>query len=187
MYKVGQSKNEAFTILGIDKVKRNENFQNPNSPDVEAFSLNSDVKPLQTYQNVMIWSGQLLKNGRNIDDKTDELFNKVIVLSDGTFSSARRLKKVLKELLLSKDDVRNFEIDVEEFMHVVSITEHLLDSNLPTTAFQVLTQVNNTYKNVYDLTKYKLQSISSSRVTATNILISIMALIISIYAVYISK
>jgi len=178
-YEIGQSKKEVFKLLG-KKVDKHSDYQNSNSPKIELFGINSDVKPLQTYQNVQYWIAQLVKNGRLIDNELDKLFYKLIELNDNASSSMKEIKNILNELFSLKESLKNYRIDIEEFVQVMSMTEHQLESNISNTAFQMLRHVSDTYSKIYDLSLNKLKNISNARVTITNMFLAVMALGISL-------
>jgi len=182
MYEVGNSKKEAKEIIGDKSINRYKEYRNPNSPHPEKIGLNKDVMPLMTHQNIQVWCGCVIKNIRKLDDEVDELFNEVVILGDSTFSSEKKIKKRLNKILDLRESIRNVEIDSEEFINTVSIIDHKLDSTIGQTVLQILSQLNSSYLSTYNLTIYKLKNISNSRVILTNIIISIIAILISISA-----
>lgn len=145
------------------------------------FGLCADILPLLNDTDLPLWCGKILFYAKNIDDKLDELFSKIIELPDKWYSPKKNLESVLKELIYFKESVRNIEIDVEEFIHAVSMIDAYLRSELSIPVNIVLNQVNATYKNTYDLVIYKLKSIISSRIVLTNIVLSVIAVVISIF------
>lgn len=185
MYKIGQSKKEVRKAIGEEAIEKYKNFKVANSPDVDVIGLTPDVIPLRTYQNIQIWCGRLIANMRQLDDRIDKLFCRVIEYNDGPLSSKLKLNKCLKELFELKESIRNIEIDVEEFINICATTEFTFDSNFGNNTLQLLIQVNSSYFSTYNLIIYKLKSISNSRVTFANIGISLVALGISVSALYI--
>ena len=109
-YEIGQSKKEVFKLLG-KKIDRNFDYENPNSPKIELFGINADVKPLQTYQNVQYWIAQLVKNGRLIDDELDLLFCELRELDDNAASSMKKIKSVLNKLFNLKINPHIYSVD----------------------------------------------------------------------------
>jgi hypothetical protein len=51
---------------------------------------------------------------------------------------------------------------------------------------QILNELNNTFKRAFDLCVLKINSINTGRVTSTNILISILALIVSLLSLFVA-
>jgi hypothetical protein len=182
VYEVGQSKKEALKMIN-EKSKRTEEDSNPNSPELSNFGIDKDVSSLQSHKNIQCWCGRLLFNCRKIHGELNNIFGEIIKMTDGFFSSQKKLEEKFENLYKIKKDLRNLQIDMEEFGLVISITDHKLESTLPSTIFQALTQVNNTYKNTYDMLIYKLTNISNTRVTRSTIIISILALIVSIISI----
>jgi len=184
MYEVGLSKKEAYKAIGEKSILRNKDYKPKNSPDIDILSIKYDVNPLRTYHNMQVWCGRLMANIRLIDNEIDELFCQIIEYNDGIFASKKILKKTLNKLFSLKESVRNIEIDVEEFVSVCSTTEHTLESNFSSSTLQLLNQLNSSYDMTYNLVIYKLKSISNSRVTYANILISLIALATSLFALF---
>ena len=60
--------------------------------------------------------------GINIDDKIDDLTNKLIACRDGWLSNKRKLDKILNDLLEMRHSVRNFEVEVEDYLLRLSIS-----------------------------------------------------------------
>lgn len=184
MYIVGQSKDEALQSIGEKMVNKYKNFKPTNSPDVSVLSIGEDVRALRTYHNIQIWCGRLMANMRLLDNEIDSIFSHVIKKNDRTFSSKRYLNDSLKKLFVLKESIRNIEIDVKEFVSICATTEFTLDSTFGSSTLHFLNQLNSSFVLAYDLVIYKLKSISDVRVTMGNILISLVALGVSLMALF---
>lgn len=90
----------------------------------------------------------------------------------------------LKKLFVLKESIRNIEIDVKEFVSICATTEFTLDSTFGSSTLHFLSQLNSSFVLAYDLVIYKLKSISDVRVTMGNILISLVALGVSLMALF---
>jgi hypothetical protein len=125
--------------------------------------------------------------GINIDDKIDDLTNKLIACRDGWLSNKRKLDKILNDLLEMRHSVRNFEVEVEDYLLRLSIsTMPTIVNQLAEPVVQILNELNNTFKRAFDLCVLKINSINTGRVTSTNILISILALIVSLLSLFVA-
>ena len=133
------------------------------------------------------WAAILVKDGINIDDKIDDLTNKLIACRDGWLSNKRKLDKILNDLLEMRHSVRNFEVEVEDYLLRLSrSTMPTIVNQLAEQVVQILNELNNTFKRAFDLCVLKINSINTGRVTSTNILISILALIVSLLSFFVA-
>lgn len=127
------------------------------------------------------WLTSLVENGSTIDQELDELLDAVYDCQPAFYDYAgrRRLLDLLDELHEARASVRAFEYDVEELTYVFSRTD-AIEGRAAENADLALSQIKATYNRAYDLCLYKLDRIGDSWITASNFLISIVMLIVTI-------
>jgi len=77
--------------------------------------------------------------------------------------------------------------EVEDYLLRLSIsTMPTIVNQLAEPVVQILNELNNTFKRAFDLCVLKINSINTGRVTSTNILISILALIVSLLSLFVA-
>ena len=182
-YEEGKSKKEALALLSEDTKNRYKDYNAPNSPDTDLLGVNSDVKPLLHYNHASLWQGQILKNGREIHDKLDRFFNEVHENNDSFYSRKGPIKKIFDRLLNYKTSLIYFERDIDEFITATSVIDHLVVRNLHPAVTTILDQINRTFNRTFDLCSLKLRSISNERLSYSTILLSLMALIITLIGI----
>lgn len=134
---------------------------------------------------IRLWQNYLVRFGRDLDKQIDGLSTEVIACRDSWRDDARRIKAILHRLLHHRFPIRNFEEEVQEFILHVTTRPGIIDelSNVPA---QVLTELHSTYSRTFDICVLKLNSINSGRITATNIALSILALIVAILSLFVA-
>lgn len=140
----------------------------------------SEIYALTT-QEYWEWLAALIQDGTELDDHLDDLLEEVYGLSPSFYSrhDRRRLHSLLERLHELRTSVRAFERDVEQLAFVFSRTDKM-EAVAADNAEHVLANVKRTYDRAYDLCLYKLDRISNGWVTATNILISLTILVVTI-------
>lgn len=134
---------------------------------------------------IRLWQSYLVRFGRDLDRQIDELSTEVIACRDSWRDDASRIKVILNRLLHHRFPIRNFEEEVQEFILYVTTRPGIIDelSNVPA---QVLTELHSTYSRAFDICVLKLNSINSSRITVTNLTLSILALIVAILSLLVA-
>lgn len=127
------------------------------------------------------WLSTLVERGAALDQELDELLDHVYDC-DPTFynvSGRRRLKSLLNDLHEARSAVRAYEYDVEELTYVFARAE-AMESEAAENADMALSQIKGTYNRAYDLCLYKLDRMGDGWITASNFLISIVMLVVTI-------
>lgn len=124
----------------------------------------------------------LLKHIKRIDEDLDQIFNDVISLSESKWSVKSELINKREWLLSHKEEIRNIEFDIEEFIIHNGRPEKAFNDSL----INMLRQLHNTFSSCYSLIDTKIKTINSSQVVYANITISIVATIISIVALLVN-
>lgn len=127
------------------------------------------------------WLAALIQEGSELDEHVDDLLEAIYDLEPAFYSRAgrRRLQELLRQLHEVRTSVRAFEQDVEQLSFVFARTDTVETSGADN-ADLVLASIKRTYDRAYDLCLYKLDRISDGWITATNLLISLTILIVTI-------
>jgi len=168
-YERGDAREDVLPDLRMDeKIARDEL---PDDPDV--FNLTKD----QYWE----WLSSLVEEGSQLDQELDELLDEVYECQPTFYSlrGRRRLNALLDELHQARESVRAFEYDVEELTYVFARTG-AIDSQAAENADMALSQIKATYNRAYDLCLYKIDRMGDGWITASNFLISIVMLIVTI-------
>ncbi len=182
MYEKGKSVEDAKLLIGEEVYEANLRYVPEDSQDPKKVGLGK-YSPFLLKIHSYSLTGSLLKNLRLLDNEFDELFMEIISLGERSYHSKRKVDKVLKKVLELKDSLRNIEHDVEEYVNAFSMVDHLANSNSTLFVLQSLSQVNDTYLTVYNVTLSKYKWISNSRVMVSNIIISIVAVTVAIFGI----
>lgn len=133
------------------------------------------------------WAATLVKYGIEIDNEIDASANELIACSDSWLSDKKKPNRILDNLLKIRHSVREFEVEAESYLLRLSTSAiPMLINQLAYPVVQILNELNNTFKRAFDLCVLKMNSINSGRVTSTNILISILALIVSLLSLFVA-
>jgi len=127
------------------------------------------------------WLSSLVDQGSELDQELDQLLDAVYDCQPAFYSFAgrRRLNALLDELHEARESVRAYEYDVEELTYVFARTG-VMDSQAAENADMTLSQIKATYNRAYDLCLYKMDRMGDGWITASNFLISIVMLIVTI-------
>lgn len=142
-------------------------------PDEHLYELSED--------QYWTWLEALLQQGRELDDHLDDLLDEIYDCQPAFYNWRGRqtLDALLDELHETRGSVRAFEQDVEQISVAFSRTE-VIETQAAENAEMVLSQIKGTYDRAYDLCLYKLDRMSDGWITATNILISVTILVVTI-------
>jgi len=127
------------------------------------------------------WLTTLVDEGSELDQELDELLDQIYACEPSFYnlSGRRRLQELLTELHEARAAVRAYEYDVEELTYVFTRAE-VMEGGAAENADMALSQIKATYNRAYDLCLYKLDRIGNAWITASNFLISIVMLIVTI-------
>ncbi|WP_263788363.1 hypothetical protein [Salinibacter grassmerensis] len=127
------------------------------------------------------WLAALIQEGSELDEHVDDLLEAIYDLEPAFYSRGgrRQLQERLRQLHEVRTSVRAFEQDVEQLSFVFAKTDTVETSGADN-ADHVLASIKRTYDRAYDLCLYKLDRISDGWITATNLLISLTILIVTI-------
>ncbi|ABC43629.1 hypothetical protein GGP91_000301 [Salinibacter ruber] len=132
----------------------------------------------QEYWN---WLATLIQEGSELDEHLDDILEDVYDLEPAFYSrnGRRALQERLRQLHEVRTSVRAFEQDVEQLSFVFARAD-TVETGGADNAELVLSSIKRTYDRAYDLCLYKLDRISDGWVTATNLLISLTILVVTI-------
>lgn len=139
----------------------------------EALNLSND----QYWQ----WLESLTEQGSELDHYLDDILDEIYDCQPPFYSvgGQRQLKTLLDELHTVRESVRAYESDVEKITYVFA-RKDALETQAAESADIALSQIKTTYNRAYDLCLYKIDGMSNGWVTATNLLISLTILIVTI-------
>jgi hypothetical protein len=150
------------------------------SPPPQAFPVESTLYEL-TPEQYWEWLTTLIDEGSQIDQELDELLDEIYECNPPFYSLSgrRELRRLLNELHEARAAVRAYEYDVEELTYAFTRAE-VMESEAADNADMTLSQIKATYNRGYDLCLYKLDRISDGWITASNFLISLVMLVVTI-------
>lgn len=136
-----------------------------------------DLSPEQYWE----WLTTLVEQGSELDQELDDLLDQIYDCEPSfySYSDYRYLQTLLTELHDARAAVRAYEYDVEELTYVFTRSE-VMESRAADNADMALSQIKATYNRAYDLCLYKMDRVSDGWITATNLLISLTILIVTI-------
>ena len=152
----------------------------PTPASTDDFAKHSEVYELSE-DEYWEWLAALIEDGSALDESLDDLLEEVYELEPPFYSRAgrRQLQDLLGRLHEVRTSVRAFERDVEQLSFVFARTDTVETSGADN-ADLVLSSIKRTYDRAYDLCLYKLDRMSDGWITATNVLISLTILVVTI-------
>jgi len=146
----------------------------------EDFAEHSEVYELSE-EKYWEWLVTLMQEGSELDEHLDDILEEVYGLEPSFYDRAgqRELQDLLGRLHEVRTSVRAFEQDVEQLSFVFSKTDKM-EAEAANNAELALSSIKRTYDRAYDLCLYKLDRISNGWITATNVLISLTILVVTI-------
>lgn len=132
-----------------------------------------------------LWQVNLLRNARTLDGDLDGLVSDVMEYGDTWRDPKHPIQDALRKLRKRNRSLRNLESDVEDFVMALTSQPAIRDG-MAQPPVTVLREVQSTYQRAYDLCLMKLNGISSGRVTAANITLSVVAILIALASVCVS-
>lgn len=115
-YDKGQSKSDALNIISQGEREKYNDYIPPNTPDLSLFTDDKEIGPFLRFPRVLLWAACTINQGRTLDSGIDHLLSNVTIAGSAFYKSKKPLKNILDELLNSRESLRNYEEDVEEFL-----------------------------------------------------------------------
>ena len=124
---------------------------------------------------------RLIRESYRIDQHLNEILERVYDCQPPFYSAAgkRRLQRLLDELHDARQQIRELEQDAEELALSISKSDQI-DTQVTNTIDPAVAGVKRTYDRAYDLCLYKLDSMNDGWITATNLLISIVMIVLTL-------
>jgi hypothetical protein len=142
---------------------------------------------------VHAWAVRLIHHADRLDEQLNIILRDVIGLPfgiDKVMANPFGWKKLLRNLsrhlsfiVARRDDMRALESDVKHYLQnatKVKQTDEVLSVS------EALNEIQRTYRTAFDLCIVKLNSVNSGRISATNICLSIVAVIIAVAGVLVA-
>lgn len=154
--------------------------ERPNGVPTEDLAHHSEIYELSE-QEYWDWLAALIQEGGELDEHLDDIMEDVYNLEPAFYSREGRqqLRDLLGRLHEVRTSVRAFEQDVEQLSFVFAKTDTVATEGADN-AELILASIKRTYDRAYDLCLYKLDRISDGWITATNLLISLTILVVTI-------
>ena len=168
-YERGEARQDALSERSLPEA--------PSDTDLRVASELFDLTSDQYWE----WLTTLIDEGSRLDQELDELLDRIYACEPAFYNPAgrRRLQNLLNELHEARAAVRAYEHDVEELTYAFARAE-VMESEAAENADMTLSQIKATYDRAYDLCLYKLDRLGDAWITASNFLISILMLIVTI-------
>jgi hypothetical protein len=135
-----------------------------------------------SWEEYWSWVAQLIRAGRALDEQLNDVLHEAYACptSFHNVRSWRRLHRLLRTLGRLQPQLRNLERDVKELALVIAA-----DPDTPNTEAEhfttiVLKDANQAYDRAYQLCQDKLARIHQGWITATNLFLSVVMLIVTI-------
>ncbi len=127
------------------------------------------------------WLMSIMEDGAELNQHLGDLLDRVYACDPSFYSlrGRKRLHALLDELNEARSYVQAYERDVEELTYVFAKTGQI-ENTAADGAELTLSSVKTTYDRAYDLCLYKLDRMSNGWITASNFLISIIMLVVTI-------
>ncbi len=129
-------------------------------------------------------AGRLINLIRSADEVLDRLLAETSDLDDGAFGSLASARRNLKLVIRNRIGLRNLERDVEEYVNSIPASNLAGGDSSPSTVTDSLAALNAQYDRVFDLSRDVVKGITDARLTLSNLLISLVALALSIASVF---
>jgi hypothetical protein len=149
------------------------------SSALEALLEGKEAYTLET-EEYRRWLAYIIKEGRDLEQHLARILDE-IYLARPAFYDPRgwnHLRNLLGRLQTVREDVRAFEYEVEDLTFAFAVTDEAPDD--ASVAEASAQSIRHTYDRAYDLCLYKLERMGSSWITATNLLISVIMLVVTI-------
>ena len=128
------------------------------------------------------WVAHLIRAGRALDERLNEVLHEAYECSTSFYNlgSRRRLQQLMMELGRLQPQLRNLERDVKELALVIAADPDTPNTDADNFTMIVLDSANQTYDRAYQLCQDKLATIQQGWITATNMFLSIVMLIVTV-------
>ncbi|MDD3050466.1 MAG: hypothetical protein PHR06_04905 [Candidatus Cloacimonetes bacterium] len=150
--------------------------------DFQYNSLKHNPKDIPAFEMfIPAWAGELTKFGHGIDKYFDDILSDAVKCNDKiySFTSAKKLKSLLILLIEKRKFIKGFERECESF-DLFTTFGNPYDLGYFDSVNNAKSDIWNTYNDAFTIINLKLKNISSSRITFSNISLSIVALIVAI-------
>jgi hypothetical protein len=130
-----------------------------------------------------LWQAQLVCASDEIQRKLNEIEKIVVTLGDDWYSRKYRLDNELMKLIALHQSIINFDAECGEYCKTI-ISRPCIRDEMAATIYSTENELHSSYNRVFDLCKYKLNSINVSRMTVLNISLSMLAVIIALISLF---
>lgn len=149
------------------------------------FSKNNSVRKFG-YTEYKLWATYIIQNGRKLIHVVDSYSDTILKRDLSIHSIIDSLNVDLVSLSELRKSLRNFEEDVDEFTTLMNATDINQKSNEIIAVNIIRNELNDTYQQAFTLLNTKIKEYSENKISFTNILISIVALLIALISLILS-
>lgn len=127
------------------------------------------------------WVAQLIRAGRALDEQLNDVLHEAYACPTSFYNmrSWYRLHQLMDTLGDLQPQLRNLERDVKELALVIAADPNTPNTEAENFTMLILDNANQTYDRAYQLCQDKLARVQQGWVTATNMVLTVMMLIVS--------
>jgi hypothetical protein len=180
-YKKGDS------LRKYDEIVEDKQFSNKYNEYLEKMKLKSELQfDFNDKAHSSLYIYQLLKNCNEIDLTIQKQITEIKNLNSGCFGRKNSLKDYLDTYLeLSKSEYE-LKLEINDFQkYSVTLYSNGVDNEIPMLIDYYKT-IEKDLLIIFDLINTKLNEISSSRLAVTNFIVSVVAITISVVAIFVA-
>jgi hypothetical protein len=130
-----------------------------------------------------LWQAQLICASDKIQRKLNKVEKVVVTLGDDWYSRKFHLEVELRCLIALHESVINFDAECSEYCKII-VSRPFIRDEMAATIYSTGNELHSSYNRVFDLCKYKLNSINVARMTVLNILLSVLAVSIALISLF---
>lgn len=163
-----------------------EAFGDTEGPEIERLTLADVLDDPEawdlSWEEYWSWVAQLIRAGRALDEQLNDVLHEAYACSTSFYNlkSRRRLNRLRSTLGRLQPQLRNLERDVKELALVIAADPDTPNTNAEHFTTIVLDDANQAYDRAYQLCQDKLAQIQQGWITATNLFLSVVMLIVTI-------
>lgn len=137
----------------------------------------------KTLGDAEIYEKQLLDNGFKLEEHLDDKLKIIENCNSGILGCKKKLKKELSEYFNFSKEVTDFRREVRQYQKYSSSKSNCANQNAILNLLDIMEQIDKKMNVCFELITRIVNEISSVRLAATNIILSIAAIIVAIIAI----
>lgn len=161
-YSNGQAFKESKAMFADAKIRNIESESTLFMKDVKGFGA----------KEYFIWTGNLIKHGKNIRKAQNIIHDHLSVLGTGGLSDERPARETLSRIFDLHKSISNYEKDVYDFVNVASISGINEKSSMITPLMALLRGIKDNESNTYLLASSIINNVSADKISKESLDIS---------------